>query len=1077
MDKRTREPFRGVGRPSSNIKRLEQPMTNYAPSLEDLSAVQIKNFKSIVNETINFDQATFISGFNSAGKSSFSHALLLILQWLGSLTSAQPSKIPINGPLIQLGNNALSMLNRSVSTTKESSSKENQQPFEVTLIWGENSFVDFQNITFKLSADLSSKGYFDLEEVMFHQSTKTEEDNNVERIFKYKISNEELIDQNVTSFFGKYVSSSFEDFGDLKAEQEINRINEELIIDKQIYVKFPYYQTISKNGKEQESVICFFPNNVKITDSHKPFDTGLTKDPSLRPLIRKKETSVDNSLLIPRDDAFRFLIFKNLCKIINEVPQDIDITHKLSEQILSLKLDNISKPLTSSKQQLDEKLNFDNRQSLLYSVAESLRPFTDDFGLLDKLENHLGDEEIPNKLDSIPINNENEYIDANNLKEIVSLSNISPKKSLPFEIGRVVSKTMRPGTNPLTAIFNNTFREFQPDFLARTLFTDKEHLSVDEGDAWSDEFRDLLDARLDVSIFLEPVKENINDEVDETEPVRIPRALKNYNKNIRIERGIKEAFIEYLLPNNPENKTQYVYEPYEKEHQLTPSLPEKISYAFKLFQKEFLEETKNLSSEIDEISDLHSINSAKEFTELNDKIKHLQAKKTKIDKEIASLRNTREELENFVIQDKNSMADIEKKYEELNEVTKKIDNLNKRSLKTNRSIASFEEKMQEFLSKQFVKTNEIDFGNIYNELNEFVDKKSKNILNNILNSQESEIKKLENYVFLKLIVPPFDSGESRKTQNFIKEYQNFYIRKISKIELNESTSSEIKSLIDSKKLILFKEEQSEKSRNRINNSFDVTLLGGSNEFFNSFNYLSSTRNLSRNNIEGFYGGSPQSPLGSNAEYLTNFLNINGEEEYIAPLPQKHLDSLEQKGLKSTSPYLLTLNQHINIWSSFIFNQEIEIGIDENSGLTLMIGDDAIQNVGSGVSQVLPIITQLIVSENNFILLEEAEQNLHPEAQANLADMIITFSQQRRTILVETHSDHLINRIRLRMITDEIQPGAKIYFAEIEGQNGTKLKEMQINDKGEFIMDKIPDGFFDQPQKDTLKIIKAIRDKK
>ena len=289
MDKRTREPFRGVGRPSSNIKRLEQPMTNYSPSLEDLSAVQIKNFKSIVNETINFDQATFISGFNSAGKSSFSHALLLILQWLGSLTSAQPSKIPINGPLIQLGNNALSMLNRSVSLTKESSSTENQQPFEVTLIWGKNRFVDFQNITFRLNADTSSKGYFDLEEVMFHQSTKTEEDNNVERTFKYKISIEELIDQNVTSFFEKYVSSSFEDFGHLKAEQEINRINEELTIDKQIYVKFPYYQTISKNGKEHESVICFFPNNIKITDSHKPFDTGLTKDPSLRPLIEKKK--------------------------------------------------------------------------------------------------------------------------------------------------------------------------------------------------------------------------------------------------------------------------------------------------------------------------------------------------------------------------------------------------------------------------------------------------------------------------------------------------------------------------------------------------------------------------------------------------------------------------------------------------------------------------------------------------------------------------------------------------------------------------------------------------------------------
>ena len=98
-------------------------------------------------------------------------------------------------------------------------------------------------------------------------------------------------------------------------------------------------------------------------------------------------------------------------------------------------------------------------------------------------------------------------------------------------------------------------------------------MSVDEGDAWSDEFRDLLEARLDVSIFLEPVKAKINDEDndedDETESVRVPSTLQNYNKNIRIERGIKEAFIEYLLPNNPENKTQYVYEPYEKRHQLT----------------------------------------------------------------------------------------------------------------------------------------------------------------------------------------------------------------------------------------------------------------------------------------------------------------------------------------------------------------------------------------------------------------------------------------------------------------------------------------------------------------------------
>ena len=137
-------------------------------------------------------------------------------------------------------------------------------------------------------------------------------------------------------------------------------------------------------------------------------------------------------------------------------------------------------------------------------------------------------------------------------------------------------------------MFNNTFREFHPNFLARTLFTDIEHLSVDEGDAWSDEFRDLLDARLDVSIFLEPIKEKINDEDDEIESVGIPpNFARAYNKNIRIERGIKEAFIEYLLPNNPENKTQYVYEPYEKRHQLTPSFLKKFHMHSSYFIKNF----------------------------------------------------------------------------------------------------------------------------------------------------------------------------------------------------------------------------------------------------------------------------------------------------------------------------------------------------------------------------------------------------------------------------------------------------------------------------------------------------------
>ena len=68
----------------------------------------------------------------------------------------------------------------------------------------------------------------------------------------------------------------------------------------------------------------------------------------------------------------------------------------------------------------------------------------------------------------------------------------------------------------------------------------------------------------------------------------------------------------------------------------------------------------------------------------------------------------------------------------------------------------------------------------------------------------------------------------------------------------------------------------------------------------------------------------------------------------------------------------------------------------------------------------------------------------------------------------------MNRLRLRMIqssgktTDAESYNMNIYFVDNDESNGTKVKEMKINDKGEYVTDEIPDGFFDQPKKTLLK---------
>ena len=71
------------------------------------------------------------------------------------------------------------------------------------------------------------------------------------------------------------------------------------------------------------------------------------------------------------------------------------------------------------------------------------------------------------------------------------------------------------------------------------------------------------------------------------------------------------------------------------------------------------------------------------------------------------------------------------------------------------------------------------------------------------------------------------------------------------------------------------------------------------------------------------------------------------------------------------------------------------------------------DVGYGVSQVLPIITELFRDEATpMFLLQQPEVHLHPSAQAALGSLFCQIAARRRQLVIETHSDHLIDRIRM-----------------------------------------------------------------
>ena len=140
-------------------------------------------------------------------------------------------------------------------------------------------------------------------------------------------------------------------------------------------------------------------------------------------------------------------------------------------------------------------------------------------------------------------------------------------------------------------------------------------------------------------------------------------------------------------------------------------------------------------------------------------------------------------------------------------------------------------------------------------------------------------------------------------------------------------------------------------------------------------------------------------------------------------------------------------------------------------------DASLRDVGFGISQVLPIVVQSGLSEKKTLLIEQPEIHLHPAHQAELGDLFIrSAKEQGNTLLLETHSEHLLLRIMRRMretSTGELPEGAlavrpedvMVLFVESDGSQSI-VREMPLNERGELVK-AWPGGFFEEGLREIL----------
>ncbi len=123
------------------------------------------------------------------------------------------------------------------------------------------------------------------------------------------------------------------------------------------------------------------------------------------------------------------------------------------------------------------------------------------------------------------------------------------------------------------------------------------------------------------------------------------------------------------------------------------------------------------------------------------------------------------------------------------------------------------------------------------------------------------------------------------------------------------------------------------------------------------------------------------------------------------------------------------------------------------------------HVGFGLTQVLPIIIAAISAvPGDVLLIENPEVHLHPAGQARMGAFLSQVAAAGVQVLLETHSDHVLNGVRRTVKAGVINPqDALFHFFRDRESPGSQVISPVVDQMGNF--DVWPDGFFDQFDKD------------
>lgn len=233
----------------------------------------------------------------------------------------------------------------------------------------------------------------------------------------------------------------------------------------------------------------------------------------------------------------------------------------------------------------------------------------------------------------------------------------------------------------------------------------------------------------------------------------------------------------------------------------------------------------------------------------------------------------------------------------------------------------------------------------------------------------------------------------------------------------------------------------------------------------------------------------------NAERLgpRNYQSISSDKQGCGVHGENTFHFISEKGNQKidgckTFPFdenkrVNAVNKQIEYWMDYIV-PGIELSISELNDLRIsklsvnqQIFDTGFlspYNFGFGISYVLPVVATGIMAERgSCFIVENPEAHLHPCGQSRIGYFLAVIAMSGVQVVVETHSEHVINGIRIAALKNGLKPDdISLNNFSVHSKTGEhQVEHIELNDRMDIKC--WPEGFFDQEEKD-LRTLRELR---